>query len=725
MLHQPTPPDTQEGSAEDDFREENMAHAIVAGRVDILFRLGRHYLFLPFAALCVAATLMGGAHVILYVVSPLLLQIAVTIAAERLATAYARRPESDDPLVWARRYTVLSGISGAIWGAGAFIWFVPGSFPAEAYLTLAFLGITATEFIARSAYRPAYLAHATLSLVPLAARLLLEGAPYATMSSLLVLFFGGILYSYCDRFGELLDESIRLRLENAGLVKSLSREKREAERARDVAEASTRAKSAFIANISHEIRTPLNALLGMTQLLERSDLDRTQRGYVQVVLEAGRGLKTLLDDVIALSRDDDPRGPAHEDCDAEQAARTVGRLLQPRSWEKRLRLKVSAAPNLPRVAADPRRVRQVLLRLADNAVKFTERGGVEIRVEAVAGERSAQLLRFSVIDTGLGLPPEFAGNLFEPFSPGDSSYARRHEGAGLGLAVAKRTVDSLGGEIGFESAPGEGATFWFTVPAVGMAVPEHHAPVPIAQDAPPPSGLSFLILIADSQIRGHIADLLEPFGNRLAIAQSASDAIMLAGREAFDGIIASAADADSVAAAPGVNAPLLAILSGGMRMPAAAAEVLRWPAPAAALYIALGELLGRAGDAMQTPSETESDSTAAIDASAFSALEKSLGLTTLLEILQSYVKTAEELSTRLESAGKTGNWDDATRIAQDIAGAAGGLGLTALTAAARVFTQKVRDGEVGEGLKGAVDSIMSEHTRVRRALANLYPDLAA
>ncbi len=103
---------------------------------------------------------------------------------------------------------------------------------------LAFLGITATEFIARSAYRPAYLAHAALSLVPLALRLLCEGEPYATLSSVLVLFFGGVLYSYCDRFTQLLDESIHLRCENAGLVVSLSREKKEAEQARDVAEAS-------------------------------------------------------------------------------------------------------------------------------------------------------------------------------------------------------------------------------------------------------------------------------------------------------------------------------------------------------------------------------------------------------------------------------------------------------------------------------------------------------
>ncbi|HEV2563047.1 MAG TPA: ATP-binding protein [Rhizomicrobium sp.] len=699
--------------------------AIAAGRVDILFRLGRHYLFLPFAALCVAATMLNGQHPIWLIASPLLLQIAITLLAERLAIQYERRPEGDDPRMWARRYTFLSGVSGAVWGVGALVWFVPGSFPAESYLALAFLGITSTEFIARAAHRPAYLAHAALSLTPLALRLMAEGEAYATMSSVLVMFFGGILYSYCERFGEFLDESILLRWENADLVVRLSREKKDAEKARDVAEASTRAKSAFIANISHEIRTPLNALLGMAQLLERSELDRSQRGHVKVVLEAGRGLKTLLDDVIALSRDGDVAESSEEDCDAGQAARTVARLLQPRAWEKQLRFTVTASSNLPRVAADPRRVRQVLLKLADNAVKFTERGGVEIRVEPFTKEDGTEMLRFSVTDTGLGLTPESTVNLFEPFAMGDTSYTRRHEGVGLGLAVAKRTVESFGGDIGFESAPGEGATFWFTVPAIRATYSGRKGPVPIAADAQPPSGLSFLLAISDAGVRGQIADFLEPFGNRIEIAESAIDAISLAGRQQFDAIIVDANDADTLAASPGVRAPLLAIVTGGMRTPAGAGEVLRWPAAAGSLYVALRDLLGRAMESFSPAPDMDNENVAAIDAPAFAALEKSLGLTTLIEILQSYVKTAQELCGKLDDASDSERWDEATRIAQDIAGAAGGLGLAALTAAARGFTQKAREGDNAQTLQGAAKAVIAEHERVRRALVNLYPDLAA
>jgi len=369
-------------------------------------------------------------------------------------------------------------------------------------------------------------------------------------------------------------------------------------------------------------------------------------------------------------------------------------------------------------------VRQVLLKLADNAIKFTPRGGVEIRVEAEDGNDSGQRLRFSVIDTGLGIPPEMAASVFEPFASGDNSYTRRNDGAGLGLAVAKRVIETLGGEIGFESEPGQGSTFWFTVPAIGadQSIPSASA---AHADASPPWGLALLVRVADDAMHKQVADMLEPFGNRLVFAESAAEAIGLAGRETFDAIIVGASDADSIAAAPGVKAPLLALVLSGMRTPAAAGEMLRWPAPAGALYAALRELLGRGADSSGMRPDAAQQATAAIDAPAFAALEKSLGLRTLIEILQSYMTTAEELCTKLDQASEDENWDAAARIAQDIAGAAGGLGLAALTTAARGFTQRAREGDTGADLHDAAKSIAAEHARVSRALANLYPELAA
>src|SRR6266404_9470329 len=131
--------------------QEKRSEPVFAGRIDILYALGRHYLSLPFAVLCVSATLIAGHEPSILPLMPMLLQLIVVIAAEQLTTAYKARPAGSDPHFWARRYTFLSAISGATWGVAALFWFVPGSFPAQAYLALAYLGMTATEFIARSA----------------------------------------------------------------------------------------------------------------------------------------------------------------------------------------------------------------------------------------------------------------------------------------------------------------------------------------------------------------------------------------------------------------------------------------------------------------------------------------------------------------------------------------------------------------------------------------------
>jgi signal transduction histidine kinase/HPt (histidine-containing phosphotransfer) domain-containing protein len=689
------------------------ADAIFAGRIDVLYALGRHYLSLPFAVLCVPATLIAGHMPSAFTLMPLVLLMAVVIAAEQLTTAYRQRPPGSDPHYWARRYTFVSAIAGASWGVAALFWFVWDSFPAQAYLGLAFLGMTATEFIARSAHRPAYLIHTVFALGPLVVLLLIQGGLYAGLSAVLITLFAAVLISYCHGMARLLDESVHLRNENSQLVNRLRGEKTEALAARDAAENSALAKAAFIANISHELRTPLNALLGMAQLLERADLPKQQADHVKVMLQAGLGLQTLIDDVIALTRDGDDQ-LEDEDCDPVQAARAVARVLQPRAWEKRLHLTLSAASGLPRVAADPRKVRQVLLKLTDNALKFTEHGLVDIRLDL---EEDVSAVRFTVTDTGHGVAPEVGHLLFNPFSPGDSSYARKEQGAGLGLAVAKRVIEQAGGDIGFTSKPGEGAQFWFTLPLSGLAATP--GIVSVCQHTPP-AGLSVLLFLRSPDVSAALAHMLEPFGNRVVQTDSIADAISRAGKAPFDAIIAGAGDADMLAAAPGVTAPLVAVLLRGDRAPAATDKVLRWPVEADQLYLALGDICAAAmDDATRTP-----EAPAAIDAVAFSTLEKSVGLKALIEILQCYVVTAEELTAALSKACTEEKWDDAARLAQDIVGAAGGLGLAAITQAARQFATAAREGTDRHTLRNAAQLVVGEHVRARQALIHLYPDVA-
>lgn len=695
--------------------QEKSADAVFAGRINILYALGRHYLSLPFAVLCVPATLFAGADPGILPLMPLLLQMVVVIAAEQLTTAYKNRSPGSDPHFWARRYTFVSAISGATWGVAAMFWFVWDSFPAQAYLCLAYLGMAATEFIARSAHRPAYIAHTVFALGPLIGLLLWQGGLYATMAAILIVLFAAVLTSYCHGMARLLDESIHLRNENGMLVVRLQREKQEAVQARDSAQASAMAKSSFIANISHELRTPLNALLGMAQLLERAQLPKQQADHVKVMLQAGRGLQTLIDDVIALTRDDDSQ-LEDEDCDPAQAARAVARLLQPRAWEKRLHLTLSAAGNLPRVAADPRKVRQALLKLTDNALKFTERGLVDIRLDVT---EDGQGVRFCVSDTGRGVSPDVEHLLFSPFSPGDVSYTRKEQGAGLGLAVAKRVVEQAGGTIGFESRPGEGAQFFFTLPVSGVAPSAEAAHHDTEGQQAAPGKLSLLVFLRTPSVGEALAHLVEPFGNVVARATCIADAVERAGKEHFDAIITGASDADMIAAAPGVHAPLIAVLLRGDRAPAATDTVLRWPVEADQFYQALNAVCGA-----EQAAEKEDADIAAIDPVAFSTLEKSVGVKTLVEILQCYIVTAEQLTNALAQACGEEKWDDAARLAQDIVGAAGGLGLSAITQAARNFTRAARNGGTRHELRNAAQMVVGEHIRVRQALIKLYPDVA-
>src|SRR5262249_25860353 len=151
-------------------------------------------------------------------------------------------------------------------------------------------------------------------------------------------------------------------------------------------------------------------------------------------------------------------------CDAAQAARTVARLLQPSAWEKRLRLSVNIAPGLPRVACDPRLLRRVLLKIAGNAIKFTERGNVEVALDEARDAAGRELVRFAVPDRGPGIPEQLLSVLSEPFHASKSNRSAPPVGAGLGLPVAKRLVESAGGKIGVESEPGMGAGFWITLP---------------------------------------------------------------------------------------------------------------------------------------------------------------------------------------------------------------------------------------------------------------------
>lgn len=242
--------------------------------------------------------------------------------------------------------------------------------------------------------------------------------------------------------------------------------------ARDQALEASRVKSAFLANMSHEIRTPMNGVTGMIELLMQTPLNEVQREYAQVIYDSAQALLTLINDILDFSKIEANKLQLEiVDFEPRSLVEGVAELLVAKARAKGLSLMTYIDPELPAtLRGDPVRLRQVLLNLGDNAIKFTERGEVVIKAVLLRREDAAVDVEFSVRDTGIGIAPDRKEALFQPFVQADDSTTRRFGGTGLGLSISKGLVELMGGRIDVESEPGKGSLFWFRVPlAVGKA----------------------------------------------------------------------------------------------------------------------------------------------------------------------------------------------------------------------------------------------------------------